>query len=309
VVHCKDMDTVFYSWQSDLDSATNRDLIKRALEIALSRIRKDASIISRPEFDEAVRGEKGAAHIARVIFPKIRQTKALVSDVSLIHTNPPSPNPNVLTELGYAAGTIGWSRIVPVFNSAYGKKNGRAEPKAVLPFDIGFRSLIIYHLTKSDAVDKDKRKAVRDDLSAQLEHRLKDMFVRIEARPPTIDLSAIPYLYFKWEREPGGSGTKLRMLLDVLESYAIEVEYGLDIAGKIERHFTQTILRQGQPLPLVFDVKMFPLPVKMFAQFSTIERKRFRMEQTLNGFQGGEPDLTLPEFFVWTKAGYQKIGR
>ena len=65
---------------------------------------------------------------ARQILPprfsrKIERAAVFVCDVSLINRGAgvrPTPNPNVLVELGYALAKVGWSRIVMVLNEASG---------------------------------------------------------------------------------------------------------------------------------------------------------------------------------------------
>ena len=50
----------------------------------------------------------------------------------------PTPNPNVLLEVGFAAKVINWSNILCIYNSEYGKVE-------LLPFDIRARKPIIYN--------------------------------------------------------------------------------------------------------------------------------------------------------------------
>lgn len=50
----------------------------------------------------------------------------------------PTPNPNVLLEVGFAAKAISWSNILGIYNSEYGKVE-------LLPFDIRTRKPIIYN--------------------------------------------------------------------------------------------------------------------------------------------------------------------
>jgi hypothetical protein len=87
-----------------------------------------------------------------------------VADVSFItplgYEGRPTPNPNVLIELGYAANRHGWNRILCVFNSA----TGRVED---LPFDIRQHSITGYSLT--DGQDKAE---VRKILVGQLRNKI-----------------------------------------------------------------------------------------------------------------------------------------
>src|SRR5438876_9492524 len=96
--------TLFYSWQSDLPNATNRSLILDALERAAKRIRTDDSVTVEPVLDRDTQNVPGAPDIAHTIFQKIEKAAAFVADVSIINAGigRPTPNPNVLIELGYA---------------------------------------------------------------------------------------------------------------------------------------------------------------------------------------------------------------
>ncbi|MDE4302081.1 nucleotide-binding protein [Phaeobacter gallaeciensis] len=118
---------VFYSWQSDLPSKTTRYAIKRSLE----SFRQNSSI--PVVIDEATRDEAGSPNIPQTILEKIGKADVFVADVSTINDQDAKsrkcPNPNVVFELGYAVQTLGWSRIVLLFNSAYGTF------PADLPFD------------------------------------------------------------------------------------------------------------------------------------------------------------------------------
>ncbi|MCJ7675892.1 MAG: nucleotide-binding protein, partial [Sedimentisphaerales bacterium] len=96
---------VFYSWESDLPNATNRNLIERALEDAAKAIRADESIKIEPVIDRDTAGVPGSPDIANTIFGKIEQSQVFACDVSIINKGEKSrkaPNPNVLIELGYA---------------------------------------------------------------------------------------------------------------------------------------------------------------------------------------------------------------
>src|SRR5687768_9999122 len=114
-------DTVFYSWQSDLPNATNRGFIQTALEGAAKAIRRDESVEIEPVIDRDTSGVPGSPDIASTIFGKIERAKVFVCDVSIINQKAvylkdsdgvlepdpdraprPTPNPNVLLELGYA---------------------------------------------------------------------------------------------------------------------------------------------------------------------------------------------------------------
>ena len=75
------------------------------------------------------------------IFEKIETCDILVADLSIINAESncrPTPNPNVLLEVGFAAKAISWSNILCIYNCEYGKVE-------LLPFDIRTRKPIIYN--------------------------------------------------------------------------------------------------------------------------------------------------------------------
>ncbi len=116
--------TVFYSWQSDLPSASNHRFIHHRLTEACNEVEsKQNDFIFN--VDEATRGAAGSPNIPTTIMEKIRLSDIFVCDISTINshelTTKKTPNPNVVFELGYAVATLGWNRIVLLFNTEYGK--------------------------------------------------------------------------------------------------------------------------------------------------------------------------------------------
>ena len=142
---------VFYSWQSDLPSATNRNFILQALENAANVLRNDDSLQVEPVIDRDTAGVPGSPNISETIFGKIDQAKVFVCDISIInqdmrHHIPGArltPNPNVLLELGYALKTLGDRQIILVLNDAYGMPE-------LLPFDLRMRRVTRYHMAQED---------------------------------------------------------------------------------------------------------------------------------------------------------------
>lgn len=142
----KPQSIVFYSWQSDLPNKTNCGFIQDALEKAAKSLRSDDFIEVEPVIDRDVAGIPGSPDITKTIFGKIEQAQVFVCDISIINqdaikqlTIRPTPNPNVLIELGYALHALGDKRILLLLNDAYG------DPK-LLPFDLNTRHAIVYHM-------------------------------------------------------------------------------------------------------------------------------------------------------------------
>ncbi|MDK2593523.1 hypothetical protein [Pseudoalteromonas obscura] len=139
---------VFYSWQSDSPGNTNRNLISSALEKAISELKNDESVEVQPVIDRDTLGIAGSPDISQSIFSKIDSASAFVCDVSIIDSDAkkPSPNPNVLIELGYAIKVLGWNRIIMIMNIEYG------QPES-LPFDLRSKRVLTYSVA-SDAQEK-----------------------------------------------------------------------------------------------------------------------------------------------------------
>lgn len=156
---------IFYSWQSDLPNATNRGFIFKALQQAVSAITGDTSIDVEPVLDRDTAGVAGSPNIAQTILDKIARADALVLDVSLITpegSDKHCPNPNVLLELGFAVGTLGWPRIIMVMNTAFGEPSD-------LPFDLRGHRVLKYSLAKSSETKSEQRKILSKRLRKELQ--------------------------------------------------------------------------------------------------------------------------------------------
>ena len=146
---CRVARKIFYSWQSDLASATNRALILDASRAACAALAEELSVEERPEVDHDTRGVPGAPDIVHTIFAKIDAADVFVADVSIVTGDAQtrmSPNPNVLIELGYAIKALGWERIVLVMNSVYGAPES-------LPFDLRTKRTMTYQ-AKPEETDR-----------------------------------------------------------------------------------------------------------------------------------------------------------
>lgn len=161
---------VFYSWQSDLPNSTNRSFVQQALEKAVTNIVNDDTVAVEPVVDRDTKGVAGAPDIASTIFAKITSADVFVADVSIIahpQDGRPTPNPNVLIELGYALKSLGHERIVLVFNNSFGKIEE-------LPFDLRTRRLMTYTMSseeKNRAPEKLKlEKQLEDAIRSALEN-------------------------------------------------------------------------------------------------------------------------------------------
>ena len=162
---------VFYSWQSDLPNSINRGFIQDALERAAKAIRQDDSIKVEPVVDRDTAGVPGSPDIANTIFEKIDGSQVFACDVSIINGDDkarPTPNPNVLIELGYSYKALTSERILMIMNTAFG------EPK-LLPFDLSKKRVITYELVEGS----NNKANVRKELSQKLVGALKMIVSKI----------------------------------------------------------------------------------------------------------------------------------
>ena len=132
--------TIFYSWQSDTSRKENYYFIKDCLEAAIKKINAQNKINGNSlgltiRIDHDTKGKSGTPNIVQTIFEKIEKSSIFVADITFVgeitaqEKEEFMPNSNVLFEMGYAAGKLGWDRIVTVLNSHFG------EPSK-LPFDL-----------------------------------------------------------------------------------------------------------------------------------------------------------------------------
>ncbi|MBE9475003.1 MAG: hypothetical protein IMY85_08935 [Chloroflexi bacterium] len=157
--------TIFYSWQSDLPNSTNRGFIQKALENVAKSIRKDGSIDVEPVVDRDTQGISGSPDIAATIFKKIEKCQVFVPDVSIINPETearPSPNPNVLIELGYAIKILDWERIIMVMNTVFGNPED-------LPFDLLKKRVLTYKMPEDVSERATERKRIEASLREGLE--------------------------------------------------------------------------------------------------------------------------------------------
>lgn len=155
---------IFYSWQSDLPNAKNRNLIEACLKKAIKLLRNEINEVSEISIESDSRNDIGTPDLAESIFEKIEMCDILVADLSIINAESncrPTPNPNVLLEVGFAAKAISWSNILCIYNSEYGKVE-------LLPFDIRTRKPIIYNTLEGISESK-------ETLTKVLKAQIKDI--------------------------------------------------------------------------------------------------------------------------------------
>jgi hypothetical protein len=159
---------VFYAWQSDTENGRNRSFIQKAAEGALKEIAKDFELEKSPRLDQATQDIAGMPDIAATILDKIDKASVFLADLTIVgtigHCGRPTPNPNVLFELGYAVKRLGWQSVVPVMNTAYGKPEQQI-------FDIRGKRFWTYELDES--ANEDRKKQEKSRLAGQIRQAIK----------------------------------------------------------------------------------------------------------------------------------------
>ncbi|HCC08034.1 MAG TPA: hypothetical protein DEP72_07770 [Clostridiales bacterium] len=157
---------IFYSWQSDLPNKTNRGYIEKVIKIAIKKIQIDMKNTKIFEIDRDTKGNLGSPDIIDTIFSKIDDTDVFICDISIINNENvgrKTPNPNVMVELGYAVRSIGWEKIICLFNLKYGDMND-------IPFDLRTKRILVYN--SEDTNDKEKiTKVISDSLIKMVEQQ------------------------------------------------------------------------------------------------------------------------------------------
>lgn len=127
--------TIFFSWQSDVGKQANKAYIEAKINKAISKLKVGNAALNI-HLQESTSNETGSPEIVDAIIRKITNCDIFICDVTPIHiftnkyeTMKCIPNPNVLFELGYAVGSLGWDRIILVWNDQYGDSQ-------YAPFDI-----------------------------------------------------------------------------------------------------------------------------------------------------------------------------
>jgi hypothetical protein len=140
--------TIFYSWQMDVPLAINRDFIQKALDAAVQQLGNQFDIeeADRMTVEQGMNGVPGSPEVATMMFEKIGESAIFLGDVSLVGAVRRDrkllkrvPNPNVSIEEGFAAGVLGWERVICVSNEHFGKNEEQAFDQRNRRFPISYR--------------------------------------------------------------------------------------------------------------------------------------------------------------------------
>jgi len=142
-------------------------MIRAAAADATACLAGPLAVEDAPRIDQDTQGQSGTPAISETIYRKIEKCSVFLADVTLVGKTDPKdgrrskqlPNPNVLIELGYAAGKLGWDRIVLALNKHYGSPES-------LPFDLRNRR---FPVTFDLGPNSRRGQAVRQSLASELQ--------------------------------------------------------------------------------------------------------------------------------------------
>jgi hypothetical protein len=191
--------TIFYAWQSDRIQKTHRYLIRDAANEAVKRIGTDVDIEDSPRLDHDTQDVSGTPEIAGTIYRKIQDSGIFLADLTFVgstdllegHKKKLLPNPNVTLELGYAARSVGWERIICVMNTAWG-------PTEELIFDLRHRRWpICYKLESEDGeAIRNTRKLLREQIQIALRSAMDSEHQAVE--DASRRLSTWTIMFMEW---------------------------------------------------------------------------------------------------------------
>lgn len=250
--------TVFYSWQSDTKS--NRNLIHNSIDKALKRIKQEGKVKSvnlELNLDRDTKNKNGSPSIVQTIFNKIKGCDIFIADVTNINEtflnrligNRPTPNPNVLIELGFAIEVLGWERIICVNNESVSLLES-------LPFDIRGHRITNFNSNKDshkedlvniikqalNSIIKDFEEIITRQKEADYIEHDKNIFNQLQEicseqtlkdgiSLATDSLFMTKYYYHKWSEIQTFCESELNKFIDT------EIQQSLDLYLKSLRQF------------------------------------------------------------------------
>jgi len=226
---------IFYSWQSDSDSLTNKNFIEECLKEVFSEVNLTTDFSDRSEgeieVDKDTFNVSGFPEMIPTIMGKINEADGFVADLTFVaHVGRKMiPNPNVMFELGYAIYCLGSARVIPVMNTYYGNPDD-------LPFDIRHRRwpTQYYLAPNAQSVDREQAKeSLKKDLTEAISYfssfPAKDSLKPLQPNASYLDIihhiltSNLSDWSEQYEIEPGvfqvyyHKGPNLRVIIDQTE--------------------------------------------------------------------------------------------
>lgn len=252
--------------------------------MAVSALSKGLSVEDSPRLDHDTYNRAGTPAITETIFDKIRHSAVVLADLTFVgdtkarsgQKSKRLSNPNVLLELGYAAASIGWDRMILVMNKHYGGPES-------LPFDLRFRRFPITFTLGPQFKD---RQPVIDDLAARLESAigtcLAAEYTRVDRIMTQLTTSARRFILTHYTHgiffEVSDANTVAsRDDLAVMQLLELEVIQCIKYAADTQFAYTwtylgrQCIIRLGLPLSPVVNSDPFVVQSQVRVEFSSYE--------------------------------------
>ena len=160
--------SIFYSWQSDTETASNRYFLRDCLDSSIKSVGAELEVNETIVLEQDTKGIPGIPEITKTILNKIDKCAIFVADITSIastHQGKKVPNPNVLYELGYAIKTVGDTRIILLINQLFGA------PKESLPFNIAHRRWPINYELDPKA-QKNVQQIQKQNVTAELKYAI-----------------------------------------------------------------------------------------------------------------------------------------
>ena len=186
--------TVFYAWQSDRSANTNRFLIRDAAKEAIKKVYKDSEVEESPRLDHDTKDAPGLAEVASTIFRKIEGCGLFLADLTFVGSSEERegkeskllPNSNVVLELGYAARSVGWERVIAVMNTAYG-------PPSQMIFDVLHRRWPIEFELKEGETGRisEVRAALAGRIETWIRGALKSEHAKVDEAIKSLDVNCM----------------------------------------------------------------------------------------------------------------------
>lgn len=249
---------IFWSWQSDTPGKIGRHFVRKALEIAIEKLKTEVEVDEPPSrelhLDHDRKGVPGSPDLANTILSKIRASSIFVADVTPVGKTPegkPIMNPNVAIELGYALKHLGDQSLLMVMNTAYGDRES-------LPFNLKHKAgPILFSLnpksTKEDLLQVERllsselRVAIRDCIAAlgKKESANIPKHVEVEARAK----SSVYFNFGEVIAERKHSGKLFQVLF----------HQGPVLYLRVVPEFSGPELKRAEIKDIVFGIKIRPL--------------------------------------------------
>jgi hypothetical protein len=156
----------------------------------------DIEVADRLTVEQGMKGVPGSPEVATMMFEKIGESAIFVGDVSLVGAVRRGrkllkrvPNPNVSIEEGFAAGVLGWERVICVSNEHFGKNEEQAFDQRNCRFPISYRLAPDATEEEKAKVSKDLRKNLINAIDTVRKYELrKSERVLEQLNVPTIEL-------------------------------------------------------------------------------------------------------------------------